>query len=407
MIRSTTEIKREAPEAVLATLRSESPSASKEAAAKMIADAASYGLGLRDYLRLRIDPRQAEKPELYLASNDNGRDNFLTGYEAALSYLQLPVRDDLEGGVTLQLAADTFQTFPGVRALFPEVIDDMLAWRYRQTNFETINGIVSQSRTVAGTEMLSTVIEDSQADYEDYTRAISEQGRIPIHAIKASQQAVKFWKFGTGYKTSYEFNRRVRLDYLTPFAQRTQQQIERSKVAVATSVLINGDGAYSAAGVINQSSFNDANTTGTATNGKLSWKHLCAWLNDRAKAGVPVDTVLGGWDMYLQWLFMFAVPTTNGASMTDAEQLARAGHQVGGVPILSGNVNFKLSSAVPTGQLIGFAQGYTIEELVEGGSLINESEQSIQTQEVTYVKTENSGFRLSFGDTRSILDVTA
>lgn len=398
MIRSTTDIQRASPEAVLAALRSDSPGGSTDAAQKLIAEAASFGLGLRDYLRLRIDPRMADKPELYLAS----KDQFLTGYEASLAFLNLPVHDDLDGGITLQAAADTFATFPGVRAFFPEVIDDMVQWQYRQTEFESLDGMIAQSRQVAGNELLTTVVEDAQADYEEATGAIAEGGRIPIHSIKGTDRSVKFWKYGNGYKTTYEFNRRVRLDVLTPYAIRTQKQINRSKVAVATSILVNGDGVQGAAGVIAQSSYNTPVGT-NSTNGKISAKHLMAWLNARAQAGAPIDVVVGNWDAYLQWLFLFAFADTAN-NVTEVDRLAKAGINMGGLPILNMNVRFKLSATAPANKLIGYSVGDTLEELVETGSLINESKTSIETQEVTYVRTENSGFRLVFGDTRSIFN---
>lgn len=397
MLKPLSLIERASPEAVLVNLRSDSKQTSLDAAATLIAQASEYGLGLRDYLRLRIDPRLSENvSQFQVGANDN---DLLTGYEAALAYLTLPTRDDLDGGITLQLAADTFQTFPGVRAFFPEVVDDMVKWNYRQTNFERLAGFISQTRTVSGNEVLSTVITDTQADYEEAARAIAEGGRIAIHTIKGSQSAVKFYKFGGGYKTSYEFSRRVSLDYLTPYAIRTQIETERSKVAVATYVLLNGDGVHGAAPVTNQSTYNT--TVGTnATNGSISWKHLTAWLAARAQAGAPIDTVSGNWNAYLQWLWLFELKGQG--TRSDAEHLAAAGFKVGGVPTLHGMINFELSTTVPDGQLLGFGKGFTLEELQEGGSLIAESERSIQTQEVTYVKTENSGFRLPFGDTRSV-----
>jgi len=103
---------------------------------------------------------------------------------------------------------------------------------------------------------------------------------------------------------------------------------------------------------------------------------------------------------------MFAIPTTHNAT-TDAEMLARTGFQIGGVPILNGAVNFALSSGVPAGRLIGLSKGDTLEELIEAGSNIEESERAIQNQSITFVKTENSGYKLAFPDTRSIYNWTA
>ena len=215
------------------------------------------------------------------------------------------------------------------------------------------------------------------------------------------------WKIGGGYKTSYEFSRRARLDILTPYANRINRELERSKVAVGTSVLVNGDGVVGAAPVVTQSSFNST-AIGTATNNVLSYKHLLAWLVARAQAGTPVDTVVGNWDAYIQWLLLFAVPLANGGGdMTAAANMARAGFQVGGVPILQGQVNFAISSTATANQLLGYSKSDTMEQLQEAGSLISEAERAVMNQSVTYTKSEVSGFRLVFPDTRSILNFGA
>jgi hypothetical protein len=56
---------------------------------------------------------------------------------------------------------------------------------------------------------------------------------------------------------------------------------------------------------------------------------------------------------------------------------------------------------------MGLSRGDTLEELVEAGSNIDESERAIQNQSITYVKSENAGYKLAFGDTRSIYNYGA
>ena len=404
MILKTTDIKKQAPSALLAGLRDESPHNSKESATKLIAQCKNYGLNLKDYLRLAVDPKleaseDARRPFITADSK------FLNGYEATLAYLNLPVRDDYEAGVTLQAAADTFDSYPGTRIMFPAVIDEMVNWRYHQTTYESTDGMVSQKRTIAGAEMISMFVEDSSTDYSTLVRAVGEGGRIPIHAIKTSEQLVRFYKFGMGYKTTYEFQRRASLDILTPFAIRTQREIEKSKVAQLTKVLINGDNvAYGPAPVYAQSSYNGSVGV-NATPGTLSTKHFAAWLMQMAENGTPIDVVAGNWGMYLQWVLNFYMPQSN-YTVSEAERLASVGVNVNVNKILDFNVAFKLSTTMPANQLIGYTLGETIEELIEAGSDISQSEMSIQTQEVTFVRTENSGYKLTFGDTRSIFDIS-
>lgn len=401
LIRPLTELiaKRKAPAAILADMLNSDEHISTRAGQKLVADAKLYGIELRDYLRLAVDPTQAEGEDLE-------RFRGLSGYEAALSYLGLPVNDNFDQGVTLDLASDTFNTYPGTRALFPEVVDDMVQWKYRQDLFETLAPMISNSRTISGTEMITTVVDDGEANYQGM-RPIAELANIPVRSIRTTEKGVKMYKHGGGYRTSYEFSRRARLDLLTPFANRMNREFERSKVAQAVSLLINGDGTsnHPAATVVDQGTLT---ALATPTVGKISYQSLLQWLVARAQVGAPVDTVVGNWDMYLQWLAMFAVPNT-GAGDTNiaADNMARAGFQIGGVPILQGRVNFALASNAPASNLIGFTRGETLEELVEAGSLIEESQRMPTNQSVTYYKTEVSGLKLTFGDTRSILNIAA
>jgi len=391
--KSLTEVKRRGVEA-LAALRSDNKAESLHAAQNLIGEAKDFGLNLRDFLTLAIDVPKSEHADRF-----RDGDGFLDGYEATLAYLNLPVRDDFARGIVLDAAVDTFQTYPGTRALFPEVIDDMLRWKYRQDQLETTQGIVSQSRTVSGVEMISTVVDDAEEDYQVH-RAVGELARIPVKTIRTGQTAVSFYKHGGGIRYSYEFARRARIDMLTPYQNRMMREVERSKVWAATSILINGDGVNPAAPVVKQSSFESS-----ATSGKINRRALVKWLISRAKAGTPVDTVVGNWDAYIEWLELFAV---NGQGIrSDADDAAAQGFQFGGVPILQGRVNFVLSSAAADGTLIGFSRGDTIEELIEAGSDIEESERAISNQSVTVVKTVNAGYKLNFSDTRSIFDFSA
>lgn len=389
------QIKRRGVES-LKPLRAESRHESAQAGLVLTAEAKDFGLNMRDFLDLAINVHASENANQFRDTEGN----FLSGYEAALATLNLPVQDDFSRGIVLEAASDTFQTFPGTRAVFPEVINDMVTWKYRQEQLENTASLVSQSRTINGVEMITTVVDDTEASYQ-VVAAVAELGRVPVKTIRTSENSVRIYKHGGGIRMSYEFERRARLDLLTPFQVRMARETERSKVLTATQVLINGDGVNGAAPVVTQSSFD-----GAAVDSKIHYKGLLGWLLARAKAGTPVDTVAGNWDAYLEWLLMFAIPTSNN-TVTDAQLLAGTGFRIGGVPILNGNVNFVLSSGVPAGRLVGFSKGDTLEELIEAGSNIQESERAIQNQSITYVQTENSGYKLAFNDTRSVYNWTA
>lgn len=387
---------RKPAEELLASLKPEdfNHSSSLRAGENLIKKAKEAQLSIDDYLRLAVDPTKGQ-------FGDMGMD----GYECALAYLDLPVRDDFSSGVLLQAAAETFNTFPGSRALFPPVIDNILQWKYRQNQIENVAGLVSQSRTINGNEMITQVIDDKANDYQQ-TGVIAEGSEIPVRSLRTSEKGVKFYKFGGGIEFTYEFERRASLDIITPYAARMQREVEIGQTAMATAMLINGDGVAGAAPNTNASDLAASfPAAGAPVNqaGRLNWEIILKWLVTRAQLGLPIDTVVGNWDVYLEWIRMFATPTLAGGQ-TQMETLAKAGVQVAlDNPRLPLNINFALSSTAPANKLIGFIKAETLEELVENGSDIEESTRAITNQRVRYVKTTNRGYRLIFGDTRSVL----
>lgn len=380
-------------EEVLATLLSTNAAESLQAGLDLVGLAKDLGISARDYLQLAVDPTKGE-----FANRE------LDGYQTALMAGNLPVRDDFARGVVLQAASETFQTFPGMRALFPEVIDDIVQWKYRQDNLESVDNILSQSRTVAGVELITTVINDGAEDYQQFGR-IAERGNIPVRKIEGTEHSVKFYKYGGGYEWSYEFARRASLDIMTPYAARMQREVEIGQLASVTQLLINGDPVHTAAPVTS------AKTLGTTigatyAKGKIDWEIFLKWLVQRAQAGIPVDTIVGNYDMHFEWMRMFAKPQL-ALGTPQVEALRAAGVNVAEAnPRFDFNVNFQVSSTAPAEKLIGFSKADTVEELVETGSDIQESMNAIGNQTIKYVRTENTGYRLIFGDTRSILDMS-
>lgn len=390
-IRPFSEIKKVDVDALVAKLTSDSDSESREAGITLAKEAASFGLSVKDYLMLAVG-REQEKA------------GGLNGYELTLYKLNLPVRNDYENGVYLQAASETFQTHPGTRALFPEVIDDVVRFATRQDQIESVEPLLANSRTVSGIELLSTVIDDDSEERDTFS--IAEMGRIPIRTIRTSEQSVKFYKHGSAIRTSYEFSRRASLELLVPFANRIARELELSKLATATAVLINGDGLNAAAGSVNQSSYNTA-TGHTATDGKINWPHFTYWLIQRAKAGTPVDTVVMNWDAWFQWLLMWGEQTQSSTDKAFGARAAENLEQMGinpskGAINIFANITPVLSSTMPAGKILGFSRGDTLEELVEAGSNIQETERAILNQTMTMTRTENTGYRLVYGDTRSI-----
>lgn len=368
-------------------------SESQKAAEILLAEVKEYGISLQNFFRLAIDMSDEAAAPYKAAGMD--------GYEAVLAYLHLPVKNDISNGIMLAQAGDTFKSYPGTRILFQPVIDEVLRFSTRQDQIERIDAIVGSSRTVSGIEMVSIVAE-SDEDAEG-TWTIAEGANIPVRTIKTTEKAVKWWKHGSGYEFTYEFDRRASIDVLTPYAARITRRLELSKVRAATSILINGDGVHGAAPVVYQEDLmKEIEATAENTENKINYGAFLKWLLSMAKKGTAIDTVLGNYDTYLMYMMLFT-PTMSG-NRSEAEAVAAAGGPslTANIPGLFVPIRFAVSSAMPDKQLLGFIKNETLQELVEEGSQIAESERYIRSQRVIFVKTETTGYKLIFGDTRSI-----
>lgn len=379
----------------LGSLLSATPESSRSAAEVLMNEIKEYGVSVQNFLRLAIDLNNEEGK----AFRDAGMD----GYEAALAYLSLPTKNDFSNSIMLAQAGETFKSYPGTRIMFQPVMDEVLRFTSRQDQLEKISDIVGSSRTVSGVEMVSVVAESDKEAEGTFT--VSEGGRIPIRKIQTTEQAVKWWKHGSGYEFTYEFDRRASLDILTPYVARIARRLELSKVAAATHILLQGDGVHAAAPVVYQSDLLPAGAKNDES--KIDYQAFLSWLLSMAKKGTPVDTVLGNYDTYLMWMMLFT-PTLSG-NLSAAQAVATAGgpNLSASIPGLFVPVKFALSSAMPEKQLLGFIKSETLQELIEEGSQIQESETAIREQRITYVRTETTGYKLLFGDTRSVYTTAA
>jgi hypothetical protein len=354
---------------VLQGLNSEAKSVGMEAYDRILNAAQSYELPLKDYLLAAVEP-----------------EGDLNGWEATLKFMKLPVRDDVEGRSTLQAAADVFQTQPGSRLLFPEVVMDMVKWKDSVDNIVTVDPMIAQTRVTSGTnELIMTEIEGTEVDSYNMFQ-IAEGGNIPIRKIKSSQRSVNFFKIGHGYEITYEFARRVSLDILTPYVNRINRIFEIDKVRYATSVIVNGDNVAGAITV-------DAETDFGGTNGALDWKSLFKWLVSRAAAGFPVDTLIGNYATYGDFIGLFT-PTTGSTSTPQHMQGVVGLNLVPGLSFMNQTIRFAISNTVAASTLIGITKGETLEELREANSDIVENDRNITNQTIKFVRTMNIGYNL-------------
>lgn len=365
--------------------------ASRDAGLSLSRESANYGLSIPDFLRLAIDTTATEES---IKLKEKGFD----GYDMVKLAMNIPTKNDFSNQIMLAQASDVFATYPGAKALFPYVVDDVLRWSTRIDTLMSPANMVAGSRTINGNEMIRQIISEAESD-STKTFQVSELGRIPRRTVKTSDYAVKFYKHGSAYTFSYEFNRRAQLDVFAPFAARIARELELDKLGTCTRIMLEGDGSVNAAAPEVKQIDYDA----TANNGKLNYEVFKHHLIQQAKKGVIVTSVAGNYDAYEHFTNMF---TPNAFATNVPEEMARRnmGPNLMGINGLFGTVEFVLNTHVPEGKLLCFNKSETIEELVEAGSRIEEEERSIMNQAITIAKTENTGYSFIFGDTRSVYD---
>ena len=362
---------------------------SKEAGLRLSKMADDHGLNTRQFLDLAVD---------FTAEDETKKLNEMgfSGYEMAKVKLGLPTKNDFGNQIQLSNASNTFAMYAGARSMFKYVIDDMLRWASRQDSMQTIDGLIAGSRTIQGREQVRQIIDLNGTDTAK-TFDIAEMGNIPVRDVRTSDYSVKFGKVGSGIRLSYEFMRNSNIDVLTPFAARIARELQLQKIDRCKTVMLNGDGHNPAAKVTKQVAL-DA----SANDGKLHFDALVKHIIEEAKRGIVVDRIAGNFDAYEQWIKMF---TPNANVTNNPENLANRGlaPQFGTLSMF-GPIQFVLDTSVPEGKLLCFNRAETIEELISEGSQLEEEQRFILNQTVVYTKTEDVGYSLVYGDTRSVFD---
>jgi hypothetical protein len=380
----TNKIQKRKLEDIVNGLLSDSATESVMAGERLAKDAKEANMSLDKFLDYAVDLSEGEASDLHAKG--------LSGYEMVNLKMGLPTKNDPRNQVSLAQASETFATKPGSRVLFPYTVDNVLRWNSRMDTMERVEDLIASSRTITGNELVRTVLEDTAEDRKTFR--VSEGARIPVRRVKLSNTAVDIFKHASGIEFTYEFERRASLDVITPFAARVERDLQLSKIGSATNIIISGDGVNAAAATLDQATLDPQ-----ATDGKISYDGILAACAIAAKNHTPIDTIAGDIDAYMQLVKLFGTPATSSAFAAD--QMAQKGApqflQLSNIFL---PIRFVLNSAVPAGKLLMFNRADTLEEIVESGSRIQEEERAVRSQVITYVKSENTGYGLVYGDTR-------
>jgi len=227
---------------------------------------------------------------------------------------------------------------------------------------------------------------------------VGESAEIPIANLADSEHTITLHKYGRGMRASYEQMRRMRIDKLAMQIRMMAVQNEVDKVAAALAIIIAGDGNS------NSATTHDLTTLDTdATAGTLTMK---GWLNFRKQFANPykMTTALMTAASALQ-LEMLNIGSANLAL------LQLQGSDIVGTirPInrTADAVGYGWTSDAPALTITAFDRAWALEQLVEIGGDVAETERFITSQTEVLTITEVQGFAVMDNTANLILDINA
>lgn len=363
---------------------------------------------------------EANGRELLLEANRAGTDieglilhkvssdiNGLTdSVSAVFAHIGMPLSSkDPRAKAMFASGSETFVTSGSLKLLIPVLMDNLVREANNRPMTEDVNNLIASDRKVGGNELITEVVYDKDTKDSYNSWRVAEGGKISVRTIKASQQAVRFYKLGAGIEFTYEAGRRIAIDRFIPFINRQKFERTQAEARYAVHTLLAGDGVHGAAPVETLVDYGATAGTKLRDNSEAFMK----WLMEAAKDNRPIDTIVVNYDSLFELGFMFPVykETSNGSPIESVGVQKIAGSTVGlNVSLTSGlslNIKVEVSSEMPANSVLGYRKDETLERLEEIGSVIQEQESTIRTQTVLIVGTVNVGFAIAYGESRRVL----
>jgi hypothetical protein len=226
-----------------------------------------------------------------------------------------------------------------------------------------------------------------------------ESAEIPIAKLADAENTIILHKYGRGLRASYEQLRRMRVDKLAMQIRVMAVQSEVDKVAAALYIIVNGDGNSNTSAT----SYNLTTLDADATAGTLTLK---GWLNFRKQLANPyilnIAIMQAAVALQLELLNM-------GSANVPLIQLQ--GNPIVGTitPIntTAGGVGYGWTSDAPALTIVGIDRRMNLEQVVEIGSSIAETDRFITNQTEVMTMTEVQGFAVMDANAAIVMDVNA
>jgi hypothetical protein len=273
----------------------------------------------------------------------------------------------------------------------------MARWELQLAAAIPLSELVGATVPISGQDYRALYLEYDPVELRKFR--VGESADIPIATIETREHIIALRKYGRGLRASYEQMRRMRVDKFARMIAYMAIQSEIDKVAAALDIIVNGDGnTDTAAAVHNLTTLDTAAVAGTLT--------LKGWLAFKMKFVNPyiVTTALMQEAVALQLALL-----NTGSANVPLTQVTLGGLNQPITPInqTSDGVRYGWTSEAPALKIVGFDRRFALEQVVEIGADITESERFITNQTEVLVMSEVNGFAVNDPNAALILDVNA
>lgn len=269
-------------------------------------------------------------------------------------------------------------------------------WSQQITPAIPLSELVAMTTPINGDTYRSFYLTYSAENLRQFR--VGESAEIPMATIAGAEHTIRLKKYGRGLRASYEELRRMRVDKLAYFIRMAAVQSEIDKVTAAMDVLISGDG----------------NTTPTSV--PVTWDHNGDF------SGTLGTLSLNSWLWFKMKFVQPYVLTTALMQEAVALQLSQLNTGSANVPLVAANlggmgtgltpinqfadgVRFGWTSDAPALKIVAFDRRFALEQVVEIGGDISETERFITNQTQVMTMTEVNGFATLDANAIKILDI--
>lgn len=331
--------------------------------------------------------------------NPSAQDDKLDAFERQCKRFGIVLQNMPEKGIWASEGSAFFQSNqPASRILFPEYLNRVA----REAALEDydIRNIVANVRPVDSGSYRTLYINDAAAQRRK--KRVVEKAAFPVTKVSWSERSGTVQKHGVEIQMSYEFVRRAALPIVETVIKRIVLQGRVDVFADAIDIMLNGDDFGSAAAVVSALTVLD---TGAGA-GTLTYKGYLKFGNLFRPARMNV--AIGNVDTILK-VILCAKPTADPIQLFSLLQ-EKKNLLDESITLVNPNwsrVALLIHEDVPADKLIGLDKRTALEQIIEIGADLQETDRIISSQFTKIVLSDSSNIAKIFDIDCKVFDINA